>query len=428
MQPSPISKHLPQKYERLARRLEEFSSAARPGQLSLAMRLDGDPLFLTYDGPGTLETVDRARCPRVPAACLAKPITATLLAGAGSALRLDWNSRIDDVLEFGGPARSHLAGVTFCQLLNHTHGLDASMIEAVPRTREGFIDAAALCAQLATKPLSAPGELYSYSSAGAWLAGAALERLTGELYSCLLSASPYVASSGGPQVGQPSSVCPATGGSLELTLAQWLSFAELHASSSPLSHDPLSQSLASLRSSQAPLPGWSPSEQAACLGWKYYGEGWFGHTANTATSTAFLRFNPADHMAIVMSATSEIALFAFSCLFRDYFPELKSLKFPRRLTAKESESLRPESYAGTYAQAKTRILIARTDAGRLSFAVAADDPGLRASEQLLQAAESDIFLPDVKRPPDFPFIQFLRSPHCDSFTHIWNGKQLWRRT
>lgn len=420
MRPAPIGSHLPRKHERLAQRLEELGAAARPGRLCLAMRLQDEPLFLEYDGPGTLRVRDGAHAAPITASCLAKPLTATLLADAVSEGRVDWESPVATVLEARGNARNTLARITFRHLLDHTHGLDASLLETVPRTAHGFIDGAALCAQLAVSPLSAPGELYSYGNAGAWLAGAALEHLTGKsyrrlLWECHRIALREVLASPDP----PPPLCPATGGGLALPLADWLSFAQLHASSD--------RSLAALRSSQAPLPGWSPSERAACLGWKYYGEGWFGHTANTATAIAFLRFHPADGIAIVMSATSDIALFAFSCLFRDYFPELKSLKFPRRLTAAERTSLRPESYVGAYAQARTRIQIAMTDAGRLSFTVDSDDPQSRVAAQILQPAENDIFFAEGKRTPEFPFIQLLRCRHSDSFDHAWNGKQLWRR-
>lgn len=428
MQPASISLPLPKKHERLARRLEEFRSAARPGHLSLALRLESEPLFLDYDGPETLRMTDGAASPWIPAGCLAKPLTATLLATAISEGRLEWNSRVDDILEVRGPARNRLAGITLSHLLNHTHGLDASRIDAVPRTRAGLIDPATLCEQLASSALNSPGELYSYSNAGAWLAGAALERLTGTPYSQLLWETPAIVSGNAlEQSGRPSPLCPATGGPLALPITHWLSFAEHHASSDPLSPDPRARGVASLRASQAPLPGWSPAEQAACLGWKYYGEGWFGHTANTATSIAFLRFHPADRLAIVMSASSDIALFAFSVLFRDYFPELKNLKFPRRLTREEGESVRPDSYEGIYAQAKAQIRIAQTDTGRLSFAITSDDPALSASAQPLQPADNQVFFPEGKRNPEFPFLQFLPASGREPFSHLWNGKHLWRR-
>jgi hypothetical protein len=428
MQPTPNCLPLPQNHERLARRIEEFSAAARPGRLSIALQLGGDPLFLHYDGPGSLRISDSARHSEVAAGCFAKALTASLLAEAVNARPVKWAWQVNDVLEVRGAAASNLAGITFSHLLNHTHGLDASTIESVPRTSGGFIDATALCEQLSTNPLSRPGELYSYSNAGAWLAGAALEHLTGTPYSRLLSASPCLASSDIVWSSPPSLLCPATGGSLALTLAQWLSFAQVHASSAPGSPDPAARGLAALRSSQVPLPGWSPAERAACLGWKCYGEGWFGHTSNTTTSSAILRFHPDDHLAICMSATTDIALFAFSCLFRDYFPELKYLKFPRRLTPKERESLRPEPYTGLYVQAKTQIEIAATEDGRLSFAIASDDPQLRAPPQILQAADNDIFFCDGRRTPEFSFLQFISAPHSSApFSHIWNGKHLWRR-
>ncbi len=415
--------------DRLAHRLEELRATARPGHLSLALSLGGVSLFLEYRGPGSLRVVAGADTRLASAGCFSKPLTASLLADVVGAGQVDWSTQVNEVLRVRGEAAARLTGITFSHLLNHTHGLDASRIETVPRKSHGLIDETALCEGLAPRALSDPGELYSYGNAGSWLAGAALEQLTSRPYSHLLSSSPYAVSSPLSQPAAPESLCPATGGFLELTTAQWLAFAEIHASSAPPPRQsPAGRGLAALRSSLVSLPGWSPAERAACLGWKYYGEGWFGHTSNTIGSVSFLRFHPGDRIAIVMSATSDIALFAFSCLFRDLFPELKSLKFPRRLTASESASLQSNSYVGIYAQAKTQIEIARTDGGRLSFAVTAHDPALSSLPQLLDAAQDHIFFPDGKRAPEFPFVQFLPNPDHGSFSHIWNGKHLWRRT
>lgn len=427
MHPMPNRLRLPERHEVLNSRIEQFSSAARPGRLSLALQVGGDPVFLDYRGSGTLQIIENARTPLVPACCLTKPLTASLLAEAVGVGRLEWAARINDVLEVSGAAGDKLAGITFSHLLSHTHGLDASAITVVPRDSHGFIDALALGEQLPITPLSDPGEMYSYSNAGAWLAGAALERLTDTPFAQLLSESSCALPSDVTRAGLPSPLCPATGGSLALTAAQWLSFANRHTNAVSLSLDPIERSLALLRASQVSMPGWSLSEQAACLGWKYYGEGWFGHTANLGTSIVFLRFNPIQSTQIVMWATSEIAPFGFSCLLRDYCPELKNLSFPRLLTRAESDALRLEMYVGTYAQAKTQIAIDRTDHGHLSCAIISDDSAQCSPPQVLQAADNDIFFPTGKRNAALPFIQFLRSPDCKSFDRLWNGNHLWRR-
>lgn len=426
-QAGPTTVSLPEKHQHLMLRLDEFKFAARPGHVSLAVLVDGESVFLEYAGPASLQEVEAAQSPSVPAGCFAKPVTASLLGAAVEAGHVDWATQISEVLGAHGAAAGKLAGISLFHLLTHTHGLDASGVEKVPRTLQGLIDPQALCEQLAPRPLSLPGELYSYGNAGAWLAGAALERLAGMPYSELLATSPCIATDV-PQADSPFSVCPATGGDFALTTAQWLSFAELHLSSAPLAAAPAPAThFASLLSSSVPLPGWSPTEKAACLGWKSYGDGWFGHTSTTATSIAFLRFNPADRAAILLSATSEIGLFAFSFLFRDSLPELKNVKFPRLLTRSERESLPLGPYIGAYAQSKTRIEIAATDDGRLSFCVGSDDSALRVPAHTPPAAENDIFFPDGRRAPDFPFIQFLRSADGRSCDYAWNGKHLWRR-
>lgn len=426
MQADATTVNLPAKHQSLLRRLDEFKLSARPGHLSLALLADDEPVFLEYEGPASLQEVEAAHSSCVQAGCFAKPVTASLLADAVEAGHVDWATPIGEVVGAGEVVADRLAGISLFHLLTHTHGLDASSVEEVPRT-QGLIDAKALCEQLPTRSLSAPGELYSYGNAGAWLAGAALERLAGAPYSELVAASPYIAIGVAPGHSPPS-MCPATGGNLALTAAQWLSFTRLHMSSSPsAAGSPTVRHFAPLVSSPVPLPGWSPTEQAACLGWKCYGDGWFGHTSTTATSIAFLRFNPTGRIALVLSATTELAPFAFSFLFRDSLPELKKVKFPRLLMRSERESPPLDRYIGTYTQSKTRIGITGTHEGWLSFCVESDDPSSRVPAHTPTAAENDIFFPDGRRAPDFPFIQFLRSAGDRSCNYIWNGKHLWRR-
>lgn len=87
-----------------ANRLEEFISAARPGRLSLAVQLDGDPVFLEYEGPGLVRKVDGAGHPWESGGCLAKPITACLVAAAACSRQIDCKRpRMAQLLESSVP-------------------------------------------------------------------------------------------------------------------------------------------------------------------------------------------------------------------------------------------------------------------------------------------------------------------------------------
>jgi hypothetical protein len=115
--------------------------------------------------------------------CVTKLLTATL------ALRAcrDGLLALDDDVASVLPAAEPLESITLRHLLEHRHGLDDSALASVPRRADGFIAAERLVAALAGPRLGTPGELYSYSNAGAWLAAAALERASGRRYAALLA-------------------------------------------------------------------------------------------------------------------------------------------------------------------------------------------------------------------------------------------------
>ena len=413
----------------LAARVAELGNRTQPSNICVGLRLEGHTTFACADEAGSTRTLEAAQSPLIRAGCLAKPITATLLADAMAARHLDWSTPLLEVVRVTGAAKSSLARVTVAHLLNHTHGLDASLIRAVPRTSDGLVDAAALCDQLCAQPLSEPGYCYSYSNVGAWIAAAVVERLRGQAFAQCLSQSGLTDIEGSPERLSCGAVCPATGDTLELTAAQWLSFLELHlqaGKASDCSPDP-GQSLASLQARLVPLPGWSPAEQAAGIGWKYYGEGWFGHNANLTTSSALLRFNPRGGIAIVLSAGADAAFSALAGLFGAALPELINLKIPRFLNPAERGAVRLERYVGSYAHASQRIEVAAAPKGGLSLQLQAQKGGLPASPLRFRPAQQNVFFCESTSMPELAFIQFLPLKRLDLFDYLWNGKQLWRR-
>src|SRR3954469_26045320 len=76
----------------------------------------------------------------IAAGCLVKPLTATLIAEAVANGAVGWDDDVGQILTVADVNR-----ITVTHLLNHTHGLDASLVEQVPRRIDGFIDIQRLC-------------------------------------------------------------------------------------------------------------------------------------------------------------------------------------------------------------------------------------------------------------------------------------------
>lgn len=411
----------------LALRATAISARKQLTKLRIGLQINGQRMFAAVDRSIQVDPGE-AEAHLLPAACLAKPLTATLLAEVVSKYHIDWSAEISDVLGLDRPWNMKLAGIRLTSLLSHTHGLDASMISQVPRTHDGFLDVGALCDQLAATPLSAPGRLYSYGNAGAWLAGALLERLCDQRYAELLYERQFWSVNPGSIPLDATSVCPATGEKLELTLSQWLEFLNLHLRDRPIGTDAgLSQALASLRADPIMLPGWSPSEQGACLGWKHYGGKWFGHNSYTNGSSALLRFNPEQNIAVVIEASDDTAFIALAGLLGTALPEFTNLRPPRLLSLKERGGLQFDRYTGIYVQARSRLEVGTTSQGSLYLTVEAQDCSATHTQRHLRPAEGDLFIPEPRDDPEFAFVQFVAADPARAFGYLWNGKQLWRR-
>lgn len=408
----------------LAARLAAISARKQLESVAVGLQVAGERIFAAAGQAGRSCTQEASQA-RVRAGCLAKPLTATLAAEAVAAGQFGWETEINDILGIRGPVRRRLARVTFSQLLNHTHGLDGSEIAQTPLTPTGWVDTMALCRQLAARPLSAPGSLYSYSDTGTRLAAAALERLSGKRYSELLVASDLI---GGDCTWEPPSVpaCPATGNGLELTISHWLRF--LHSHMQPvIPATELARSVGELRAATVPVPGWSAGERGSAYGWKDYGGGWFGHNANMSDCSALLRFNPREAIGIVLAASGDAAFFTLAGLVGTALPEFASLQPPRMLSAQECCVLPLEQYPGIYAQSRMALEITMQPENKLCLTVhlrgSAGEPST-----MLRPAQHHVFFPDFTDHPELPFVQFVRSPGSDRFDYLWNGRQLWRRS
>jgi len=154
----------------LQRLLDRQAALARRGHVAVAFMCGARVATAGVDG-------DKERL--APIGCVAKVLTAALASAAVARRDLSFDAGVCDLLARDVAA---LRGVTVRHLLEHTHGLDDSLLSA-PRYRHGFIDADELCSRVAALTRwAAPGAVYSYGNAGAWLVAATLERVRGRAY------------------------------------------------------------------------------------------------------------------------------------------------------------------------------------------------------------------------------------------------------
>lgn len=404
----------------LAAHLEGVAAGgARPGRLSLGLFVGGKRFFASIDGTGAI--ADTAN-DSVVLGCLMKVFTATLVAQIASRNQ-DWRSRaVADYLGIGdSPNLASFRRIRIHHLLNHTHGLDGSPLQSLPRLPDGFIDSRALCHALAAvRPLSAPGELYSYGNAGAWIAAAILESITKRKYGDLLRRQLIEPLGLSSVTDLPVDVCPASGGGLAMSVNDLLTFLQCHL---------YAADFASMRADPFPLPGWSPSERASCEGWKSYGSGWFGHNAVTHGYSALTRINPAAQTAIVFAGDRIGSFTTFLRLFGRVLPDYANFRLPKALSAEAMIALDIDRYAGRYGTRAVTLEIRRSTNMLVCDVIA---PGGHPGESLpasipLKAADHDIFFPAVGCAADIPFLQFLMPRQTGQYEYLWNGKCVWRR-
>lgn len=362
--------------------------------------------------------MESARDTPIVAGCLAKQLTGALVSDVVEEGRIGWSDSVGDVLACDVRSRRLLHGIAVHHLLDHTHGLDASMVAGLPHRADGFIDVNGLCSALDTPPLCAPGSMYSYDHVGAWLAAAVLERVRGTSYASQLREHRLISSS---MCDGADTICPATGADLALSVEEWLAFAQRSIARHRQTPDEAPQ--------ERKLPGWHPVERAICRGWKSYGEGWIGHNANLSDRSAMLRMNVQNRLAIMVSARdTNGALFAASGVFGDLLPEFRNLRPPRLLTPTESGALSLQNHVARYVQARTAVQISMDSQGTLHLCVQTREPDAMLSvPRRLQPTREGVFLAELGGSADFLFVQFIGGTESSAPTHLWNGRQVWRR-
>jgi len=258
--------------------------------------------------------------------CIAKLLTAALARRAFDTGSLTPDHDVGDALGRGADGRA-LRGVTVRQLLDHSHGLDDSVLEAVPRRAGARIDPEALARALRAAPaLAPPGALYSYGSAGPWLIAALLERCSGRSYSTQVRHEILAPLGIRELSSEREPICPATGGALLLDPTELLRFVAHVALQRPDAWPDVEPSLTD--GPVFPLPGWNPLERGVYLGWKYHGQGWFGHQSLWPAASLLVRAHPRRALALVVASRTHSAAVVAARVFGTHFPELFDLRVP----------------------------------------------------------------------------------------------------
>ncbi len=337
--------------------------------------------------------------------CIAKLFTAMLARRAFEARRLAPDERASDLLT--GFPRGALRGITVRQLLEHTHGLDDSLLSTMPRDSRGRVDAESLAHGLrAAAPLATPGALYSYGNAGAWVIAALLERLASRPYAVQLAETLLEPLRLDPR-GLTGSICPATGGDLALGASDLLNLVAEAAFAAPDVWP--DDERAGDYGFAIPLPGWNPLERGIYLGWKCYGDGWLGHQSVWPGHSVLVRAHPRRRLALMAASTDQAAAVVAARIFGAYLPGLFELKVPPRANAVR------ERPVGAFSSAAWRVHI-REVRGESELCVRRSDSSDEWSA-VLRVVAPGLWL---TRPvlSVFPHVELVELDRA----YLWNGR------
>jgi CubicO group peptidase (beta-lactamase class C family) len=346
-----------------------------------------------------------------PVGCIAKLLTAALACNAAEHGHFALDTDVAEVL---GADVEPLRGVRIRHLLEHTHGLDDSLL-APPLRRCGFIDRRELLSRVvALERWAAPGAAYSYGHIGAWLVGAALERLHQQALGPLVRDAflTPLAIVGTWSDARAASLCPASGAGLALTAEELV-----RAGSFALENTGLPAVVP-----VTPLPGWHPLERGVCLGWKYAGAGWFGHQSVWPGASSYLRVQPQRRLALAVVAHAQVASLVAIALFSARFPEL----FEQRARLPTATQPADDPGTGVYEQAGRVVAVTSTPRGPCAEAWERDARGVRRGagvRALLLPTRGVLFAKPASEL--LPYAQHVSGANGAAW--LWNGRWVLRR-
>jgi CubicO group peptidase (beta-lactamase class C family) len=396
---------------------EHVRELCEPGELrrSLEKKVPAGRVAVALAAGGRVAATETAGGAGVdwaaPVGCIAKLLTASLACKSVERGRFALDTYVAALL---GAEVEALRGVTVRHLLEHTHGLDDSLLTP-PRQRHGLIDGEELLSRVAAlQRWAAPGVAYSYGNAGAWLVAAALERLHCRAFGTFardeLLAPLGVVSA--PSCDAPW-LCAATGAGLTLTAEELVRFglSALDERSLPAA------------ARVTPLPGWHPLERGVCLGWKYAGAGWFGHQSVWPRASIYFRVQPQRKLALAVVACEQAAALVAIGVFGARLPELfeQRSKLPGGRVSTDARRA-----AGVYEQAARVVAIEPTPHGLFASAWERDDGGRRRgtpTRALLVPTRGVLFAQPATEL--VPYVELIPGPTGAAW--LWNGRTVLRR-
>jgi Beta-lactamase len=385
--------------------LDRAFQGAPPRGVVVGLRCGARSACVVPSESSASSVCDTARVP-VKVGCIAKLFTAMLARHAFERRRLAPDEQVSDLLR-AGEARRALRGITVRQLLEHTHGLDDSLLSVTPRDSRGRVDADALVRDfLAVPRLATPGALYSYGNAGACIVAALLERVGCCRYAVQLVET-LLEPLGTGAVISGSSICPATGGELALDASDLLNLvAEAVFASPDVWPD---EECAGDCGFATPLSGWNPLERGVYLGWKYHGAGWLGHQSVWPGHSVLVRAHPRRKLALIAASSEHAAAVVAARVFGAYLPELFGLQVPARPNAALGLP------TGVFRSAAWRVDIRPVD-GESALRAGRSD-GRDESSAILRSVVPGLWL---TRPmlSAFPHVEVVALDRA----YLWNGR------
>jgi CubicO group peptidase (beta-lactamase class C family) len=332
----------------------------RAGRVAVAFAAGSDVATAQVGDSGRTEWA-------APVGCIAKLLTAALACTSAKRGHFALDTGVVEIL---GADVEALRGVNVRHLLEHTHGLDDSLL-APPLRRCGFIDRHELLSRVAAlERWAAPGVAYSYGHVGAWLVGAMLERLHDRALGALVRDGLLtpLAIGGTWSDARAAALCAASGAGLALTAEELVRVGLLALKNGGL-HAP---------AAVTPLPGWHPLECGVCLGWKYAGAGWLGHQSVWPGASSYLRVQQRRGLALAVVASEQPATLIALGLFGAWFPEL----FEQRTRLPPAGQPADNAGAGVYEQAARVVAVRSTPRGLCAEAWERDDRGVRRGTEV----------------------------------------------
>ena len=412
--------------------LRERVAAETPGRSNVAVAVfqEGDWLYghVPNDG-GTGFSYETP----VVVGCVAKCLTAALVADAVCGSRIGMQDRIADLLRLRS-SRGHdiLQGITIEHMLNHTHGLDDSAMDpdAMPRSANGRVDVDLLCSEIASAPrIAPPGQMYSYGGIGSWLVAGLLEQIHAVAYPEILQRRLFepMGIQSATYASLPD-ICPAWGGPFSMSAVDLLRFLRPQLSDET---DSAPGYPSVMRSGRIDMPGWGPWQKRATSGWNEYGDRWLGHNGNRDGTGIALRFNRNEGVAIAVTASREVDCFyILARLFGDVLDEFSSdyVGFPRTIEPDAWAAADKTRLLGDYQNSRWRVRVGESPRKgflRMSVFDRRSPSSGSVLNRYLRAAEGDVYH-TVPAGADYPFVQFIGETQSQHKAYLWNGRQLWK--